>query len=316
MTAARPAPGLPTAADASATAAPRVAVVGVGAVGSVFAAALQDAGAAGMILCARPGHAPVTVENPDGRRTAVTAPMITDPAAAGGAADWVLLAVKAHQTQGAADWLRVLASPASTVLVLQNGVEHRERVAPFVAGATVLPAVVWCPAESVGAGQVRQRAAARLIVAVGNAGEQLRGLLAGSSVEVELTDDFITESWRKLTVNAISGLSALTGRGADSYQDPAIAELARQLAAECVAVARAEGARLPVDLPEKVVARMARKPPGEGSSILADRLAGRPLEWDARNGVIQRLGARHAIPTPVTDIIVPLLAATGPAAGP
>jgi hypothetical protein len=52
-----------------------------------------------------------------------------------------------------------------------------------------------------------------------------------------------------------------------------------------------------------------------GSSILTDRLAGRRLEWQARNGVVQRLGARHAIPTPVTDAIVPLLACCGPLTG-
>jgi 2-dehydropantoate 2-reductase len=42
---------------------------------------------------------------------------------------------------------------------------------------------------------------------------------------------------------------------------------------------------------------------------LYDRQAGRELEWDARNGVVRRLGRRHGIPTPVSDVIVPLLAA-------
>jgi 2-dehydropantoate 2-reductase len=50
-------------------------------------------------------------------------------------------------------------------------------------------------------------------------------------------------------------------------------------------------------------------PPDLGSSILFDREANRPLEWDARNGVVRRLGARHGIPTPISDVIVPLLAA-------
>ena len=46
-----------------------------------------------------------------------------------------------------------------------------------------------------------------------------------------------------------------------------------------------------------------------GSSILFDREAGRALEWDARNGVVQRRGAVHGIPTPISDVVVPLLAA-------
>jgi 2-dehydropantoate 2-reductase len=46
-----------------------------------------------------------------------------------------------------------------------------------------------------------------------------------------------------------------------------------------------------------------------GSSILFDREAGRRLEWEACNGVVRRIGARRGIPTPVSDVIVPLLAA-------
>jgi 2-dehydropantoate 2-reductase len=54
-------------------------------------------------------------------------------------------------------------------------------------------------------------------------------------------------------------------------------------------------------------------PPDLGSSILFDREAGRRLEWEARNEVVRRLGARHRIRTPVSDVIVPLpAAASGP----
>jgi 2-dehydropantoate 2-reductase len=54
-------------------------------------------------------------------------------------------------------------------------------------------------------------------------------------------------------------------------------------------------------------------PPDLGTSILFDRQAGRTLEWDARNGVVQRLGRRHGIATPVSDVVVPLLAAASDA---
>jgi 2-dehydropantoate 2-reductase len=40
-----------------------------------------------------------------------------------------------------------------------------------------------------------------------------------------------------------------------------------------------------------------------------DRLDGKELEFDARNAVIQRLGRKHGLATPISDTIVPLLRA-------
>jgi 2-dehydropantoate 2-reductase len=43
--------------------------------------------------------------------------------------------------------------------------------------------------------------------------------------------------------------------------------------------------------------------------MLADRLAGRPMEYDARNGVIVRRGARHGVAAPMNALMVALLEA-------
>jgi 2-dehydropantoate 2-reductase len=51
------------------------------------------------------------------------------------------------------------------------------------------------------------------------------------------------------------------------------------------------------------------------TSILTDRERGRTLEWDIRNGVIQRKGLAHGIATPISDVVVPLLAAASDGPG-
>jgi len=43
--------------------------------------------------------------------------------------------------------------------------------------------------------------------------------------------------------------------------------------------------------------------------MLADRRAGRPMEIDARNGVIVRLGRKHGIAAPMNSLMVALLEA-------
>ena len=290
----------------------RVAVVGPGAIGGVFAAAVQETGSGDLVLCARRPLREVVVDRDDGDPVVVSAPVLTDPAAVDGPADWVLLAVKAHQTDEARGWLRALAGPRSVVVVLQNGVEHCQRVRPLAGEAMVLPAVVRCSAERSGPGHIRLHNEPQLIVPAGPQGQVLARLLAGGA-RVDLVEDFTTEVWRKLCANAVAGLMVLAGRRAGMFRDADIAALAHGLITECLAVARAEGAQLPDSVADTVVAGYAAMSADRGSSIVYDREAGRPLEWDARNGVIRRLGARHRIPTPISDVIVPLLAAASTA---
>jgi 2-dehydropantoate 2-reductase len=76
---------------------------------------------------------------------------------------------------------------------------------------------------------------------------------------------------------------------------------------ECIAVGRAEGAMLADSVPEDVLAAYRRSAPDGINSLHADRLAGRPMEIDARNGVIVRLGKKHGIPTPSNSMAVALL---------
>jgi 2-dehydropantoate 2-reductase len=119
--------------------------------------------------------------------------------------------------------------------------------------------------------------------------------------------DFAVEGWRKLCVNAVSGVLALAGRPAEILALPDVREVARTMAYECAAVARAEGVELSERDADELIAWLEALPADAGSSILADRRAGRELEWDARNGVIGRLGRRHGVPTPVADTVSALL---------
>ena len=284
----------------------RVAVVGVGAIGAAMAAAVQAAGGHELLLCARRPVERVVVDLSDGSTVEVAAPLLTDAGRVDGPADWVILAVKAHQTQGAADWLSALCGEATTVAVLQNGIDHAERVGPLIGDAEVLPVVNWCPVEPVEPGRVRQRDALRLAVPDGPAGEGLAALL-GTHAEVTVGGEFAREAWRKLCVNAVSGLMPLAGRPAEIFALDDVRQVARALARECAAVARAEGVDLSERDADDVIAWLEALPTDAGSSILADRIAGRALEWEARNGVICRLGRRHGVATPVADTVSALL---------
>lgn len=172
--------------------------------------------------------------------------------------------------------------------------------------------VNWCAVEPLGPGRVRQRDALRLAVPDGDAGEAFAALL-GDSAEVSVGGGFALEAWRKLCVNAVSGVMALAGRPAEIFVLDDVLEVARALAYECAAVARAEGVALSEQDADELIAWLEALPQDAGSSILTDRRAGRALEWEARNGVIGRFGRRHGVPTPVSDTVSALLHAASDA---
>ncbi len=287
----------------------RVAVVGVGAVGGVVAAGLASTGCVEVMACVRSPLGALQIDHPDGTARKASIPEVLDPAQVP-VVDWVVLATKAHQTAGAAPWLERLCGAGTRVAVLQNGVEHRERVAPLIGAARVLPAVVEISAESLQRGHIRLFDRPRIVVPAGDDGAQFAALCQGSGITVASTGDFVTAAWAKLCLNVANGaVTALTMRRMPVFAHPRIAELGRALVEEARQVATASGAHLSVDLADQVIARLRTMPAESGSSMLWDRLAGRPLEFDARNGAVVRAGARLGIPTPYNETVTALLEA-------
>jgi 2-dehydropantoate 2-reductase len=227
----------------------------------------------------------------------------------------VFLAVKDTQNEQAGAWLARLCDENTVVCALQNGVEQVERVGRLCPSSTVVPAAVWISSEVQPEGWVRVRNGVRLVLPVNDAAERLAELLRGAGVTVELDSDFLTAAWRKLLVNAVVGFMVLTGRRAGIFRRDDVAALGRRYLAECLSVARADGANLDDGVVDEIVDLMAKAPPDVTTSMLTDREANRPLEWDIRNDVIMRKAAAHGLATPISDVLVPLLAAASDGPG-
>jgi len=286
----------------------RIALIGPGAVGGVIAAWLHQTGRHELVLCARRELPELVVETPTG--TLTSRPTVwTAPRADGPAFDWVLVTTKAYDAVSAAAWFPGLVGPRTFVAVLQNGVEHRERFVAHVAAEQIVPVIVDCPAERVSPTHIRQRGTGMLTVTDDDAGRACVALFAGTPLELHVTADLKSAAWRKLCINAAGVVSGLTLQPNRVMHDEAIGETVRAIIRECIAVGRAEGAALDDSLADSVLDGSRRASPDGVNSLLADRLANRPTEIDARNGVIVRLGRKHGIPTPCNQMAVALIEA-------
>lgn len=290
-----------------------IAVVGPGAIGTTVAAALHEAGRS-PLLFGRTPRAYLTLQDGD-RLITVPGPIRSDPAQIDRTVDIVFLAVKATQVAAAAEWLPALSGPQTVICVLQNGVEQLESITPHAPSGRVVPAVVWFPAQARTDGSVLLRGDVRLSLPDTPDSLVVAQALQGTWCSVDLAVDFRSLAWHKLLQNAAAGLMALTHRRCGMFARPDMAELALAYMRECLTVARAEGAELSDQVPQQILDKFQASPANMGTSILADREAGRPLEWDTRNGVVRRLGRGHGLPTPISDVLVPLLAAASDGPG-
>ncbi len=294
--------------------APNIALVGPGAVGTTVAALLYQAGHS-VLVCGHTLRGSIELR-PDGADPIVVpGPVHTDPDEVSGPVDVVFLAVKATQNDATRGWLARLCDEHTIVTVLQNGVEQVEQVQPLCPASPVVPGIVWYGAETQPEGWVRLRTEAALVLPSGPSPQTVAELLRGAGCRVDCDPDFITAAWRKLLTNALAGLMALSGRRSGMFRRDDIAELSRRYVAECLSVARAEGARLGDETADELVDLFRQAPEDMGTSILADRENHRRLEWDLRNGVIIRKARAHGLATPISDVLVPLLAAASDGPG-
>jgi 2-dehydropantoate 2-reductase len=285
-----------------------ITIVGAGAVGCALAAALCDAGSRPALAVRSRFTQLQRVLGDETRSYDVT--QITEPPR-DASADWLFLCTKAYQTGSAQHWLDALVDCNTTVAVLQNGINHAERVASYCSADQVLPVVVQMASERTAPGSVQQTRAGKLIVPDNDRGRAFAALLKNSNaVDVLCVEDFHSALWHKLTMNAVcGGICALTLRRNEVLGEPTIRHLAKQMMAEVMQVACADGATYPANYVTSALDLISGPVASHWTSIAADRRDGLPMEWQVRNAVVGEIGARHGIQTPLMDVVTALLSA-------
>jgi 2-dehydropantoate 2-reductase len=298
---------------------PRIAIIGAGAMGCIFGAALGDAGIdVTLVEIARPlvehiNVAGVTsVRGVDEQTTRVPA---TDDPGAIGEVDAAIVFVKCYHTESAATFMQPLVGPTTTVTSLQNGWGNEELLAHAFGADRVVAGVTYHSGTTFGLGRVSHNAPGPTFIGpfVGDDITRcapLERALATAGFEVTATPDVRTEVWKKLVFNA-AGLAAgaLTGLDPQSAATlPEVRELVSALAREAVAVATASGYEIePEERIATITAAFERAAPGTKGSMRQDFEAGRRTEVDVVNGAVVREAAERGIDAPLNRAMVALV---------
>ena len=305
----------------------RIAVVGVGAMGSVYAGLLGSSGNEVWAVDPWAEHIKairdhgLRVEGASGDRV-VQVSATYDPADVG-AVDLVVIATKAMQVRAAADGARALLGPETVVLTIQNGLGSADVVAEVLGEDRVVIGVAGgFGASIVGPGHVHHHGLelVRLGERAGPATprvERIATVWRAAGFTVRTYDNVERLVWEKLVCNVcFSGTATLLGATmGEVLDDPHAWSVASACAVEAHAVAVASGIDLEFDDPIAYVRAFGERIRGARPSMLLDRLAGRPCEIDVINGAIPPRAALVGLQAPTNATVTALVKALEAGAG-
>lgn len=285
----------------------KVAVMGAGAVGCYFGGMLARAGHQ-VVLVARPQH--VAAIERDGLRMEtrmfdehVRLAASSDPAAVKGA-DLVLFCVKSTDTESAGALIRPHLAAKALVLCLQNGVDNADRLRAVLPEAAVAAAVVYVATEMAGPGHLKHHGRGDLVIEPSALSDTVAQALIAAGVPTEISANVRGALWAKLILNcaynAVSAIAQLPyGK---TVQGVGVMDVMRDVVAECLAVAQAEGVQVAGDV-HNAVDKLAGSMPNQYASTAQDLARGKPTEIDYLNGLIVKRGEALGVAVPANRVL-------------
>jgi 2-dehydropantoate 2-reductase len=295
----------------------RIAIVGAGAMGSIYGAALFEGGCDVLLVDVSPTHVDAIRANGlvirrEGDERTLDLPATTEPASEQ-VVDAAFVFVKGYDTESALDFAEPLIGPHTVLVSLQNGWGNGDVLARAAAEKRVVIGISYHSAAVLGPGHILHT----------NAGVTRVGPLAGHDLthadavadalhaggfDCEVTTKIRQEVWKKLTLNtAALPPAALTALRAAELPEPPVRELVLGLASETLAVGRAMGFEVDEAAELEHVCELLVSAGSGKASMLQDVELGRQTEIDTINAAVVRLGEEYGVAVPLNRAMVALI---------
>ena len=282
-----------------------ILIVGTGALATLFAARLTQAGYRVTLLgtwkegidALRKNGARLIDTNGNEQQFEVSA--TDDPRECLGA-QYALVLVKAWQTERAAGQLKECLTDDGLAVTLQNGLGNYETLTRSLGLNRVALGSSTTGATLLGPGQVKAGGEGVISVERNPSLGPIEAALRSAKFNVQIVDDAQSLIWGKLVINAaINPLTALLQiSNGELLNRPAAREMMAELACEAAQVAKAENVDLPFSDPIAASEDVARKTAANHSSMLQDVLRHAPTEIDAICGAVVKTAQKHGINAP------------------
>ena len=295
----------------------KIAVIGTGAMGSLFAGRLSSNAAVTIVgswkkqLSAIEETGLVLTDMEGNQTNHVLA--VGEYDSVEGPFQYAIILVKGWQTVRAAETARKILAIDGLAVTLQNGLGHYEVLADLVGGSHTAYGVTSDGAMIASPGRIQHTGIGVTHLGTKPATEKrlvkMAGLLRRSGFETQLTTDLNGLVWGKLTIN--SGINPLTAllqvpNGFLSTDEVARSMMCRA-AEETAALAKVQGIRLPYTNASNRIVDVASATAANRSSMAQDIARGAPTEIESINGMVVQIGAEFDLEVAVNRALYQLV---------
>ena len=294
---------------------PHVLIIGAGAIGSFYGAILKRAGCT-VSAVVRSEYEAIRdggfqFESPLGDISWRPDHLYRDGDQADSQPDYVILATKVLPNSDRAALIRPWLGEDTGIVLIQNGLDIERELAEAFPNNPIISCLAFIEVSRVAPGQIKHNAYGRLVMGRFPEGidehcSRLRDLFVEGGIDIKLTEQVVGERWLKCVWNTPFNPLSVLANGADTYtilDTPGGEQLIRDLMAEVMAVAEADGHPLPSHLPDSNIAG-TRKMPAYKNSMALDYLNDRPIELDAILGNVVAIAHRLNVPVPRLETVL------------
>ena len=295
----------------------RIAVMGAGAVGGYFGAKLAAA-SNDVAFIARGRHLTamqrggLALQSPQGNLHVCDALFTDDPTQVG-AVDLILFCVKSYDTESAAQSLAPMMGEKTIGLSLQNGVDNADKLAQLWSSDRILAGVVYIGSELLAPGRIKHSAGGRIIFGepdgrIHDATQAIERVLSSAQIPCEVHRVIRKVQWRKLLWNA--PFCAISCMARATAKEIVESDSLTKLALDCMMEVREATKTQAVDLDPALFDETLNFSKSLGDfkpSMLQDLEAGKPLEYEAFNGIVVELLHQNGKEAPTNQIFYGIL---------
>ena len=284
----------------------QIGLLGIGSIGSLITSLLYNRYQ--ITAYNRSLRQSVLIRNLEGLRE-LNITCYTEPESVPLLPDNLIICLKEHQFEHAQLWFEKLIHKSSLVVVIRNGLQHKEPLLNYTKPENIVECLVDCPVQKDANDVYHQLKKPLFTLADTPQSKKFANWFSEDSAHFNFTNDFKTESWKKLCESASLGaiLSLSLQPSSIFKEDPGSLSIYRKILKECMDVAGADGAQIPDNFMDQMLKKVMGYPPEKGSSMLTDRLNGAPIELGAKNGIVAETGRKKGVPTPLNDKVCDLL---------